>query len=82
MSVATASALDLFQQTIREGIPDVLSSVRPLDPSVSHAPKRKDILTAEEKRLALRNALRYFPRKHHATLAPEFAQELKDFGRI
>ncbi|MCB9177903.1 MAG: urocanate hydratase [Flavobacteriales bacterium] len=82
MSVATASALDLFQQTIREGIPDVLPPARPLDPGVSHAPKRKDILTAEEKKLALRNALRYFPKKHHATLAPEFAQELKDFGRI
>ena len=49
---------------------------------MSHAPKRKDILTAEEKKLALRNALRYFPAKHHATLAPEFAKELKDFGRI
>ncbi|MBP8879222.1 MAG: urocanate hydratase, partial [Flavobacteriales bacterium] len=51
-------------------------------PLVSHAPKRKDILSAEEKKLALRNALRYFPKKHHATLAPEFAQELKELGRI
>ena len=82
MSTAVASDLSLFQQSIREGIPDVLPPARPLDPSVSHAPKRKDILTAEEKKLALRNALRYFPKKHHATLASEFAQELKEFGRI
>ena len=82
MPVATASDHALFQQTIREGIPDVLPPAKPLDPSVSHAPKRKDILTAEEKKLALRNALRYFPKKHHTTLAPEFAQELKEFGRI
>jgi len=82
MSTLTASDPDLFGHTIREGIPDVLPSAKPLDPSVSHAPKRKDILTAEEKKLALRNALRYFPSTHHATLAPEFAQELKEFGRI
>ncbi|MBK9147348.1 MAG: urocanate hydratase [Flavobacteriales bacterium] len=82
MSVAPTSDLVLFQQSIREGIPDVLPPARALDPSVSHAPKRKDILGAEEKKLALRNVLRYFPKKHHATLAPEFAQELKEFGRI
>jgi len=82
MPVATSSTLDLFRQTITQGIPDVLPPTRPLDPSVSHAPKRKDILSAEEKKLALKNALRYFPKKHHATLAPEFAQELKDHGRI
>ncbi|HQW05220.1 MAG: urocanate hydratase [Flavobacteriales bacterium] len=82
MSVATSSDLAPFQQTITEGIPDVLPPAQPLDPSVSHAPKRKDILSAEEKKLALRNALRYFPKKHHATLAPEFAQELKELGRI
>ncbi|MBP7408091.1 MAG: urocanate hydratase [Flavobacteriales bacterium] len=82
MSTAVASDLALFRQTIREGIPDVIPPARPLDTSVSHAPKRKDILTTEEKKLALRNALRYFPKKHHATLAPEFAQELKEFGRI
>ncbi|MBK6542195.1 MAG: urocanate hydratase [Flavobacteriales bacterium] len=82
MPVATASDLELFQQTIREGIPDALPPARPIDPSVSHAPKRKDILNAEEKKLALRNALRYFPKKHHATLAPEFAEELKEHGRI
>ncbi|MBK8499545.1 MAG: urocanate hydratase [Flavobacteriales bacterium] len=81
MPVATTSDLS-FPQTIREGIPDVLPPARPLDTSVSHAPKRKDILTADEKKLALRNALRYFPKKHHATLAPEFAQKLKELGRI
>ena len=52
------------------------------DPNINHAPKRKDILTPEEKRLALRNALRYFPKKLHAQLAPEFAEELKTYGRI
>lgn len=82
MSTATSSDLVLFQQTIREGIPEVLPPARPLDPGVSHAPKRKDILTAGEKKLALRNALRYFHPKHHATLAPEFAQELQEHGRI
>ncbi len=82
MPTDPAKLLALFQQSIREGIPDVLPPARPLDPTVPHAPKRKDILSAEEKTLALRNALRYFDKKHHATLAPEFAQELKDFGRI
>jgi urocanate hydratase len=82
MTTATASDLALFQQTIREGIPEVLPPARPLDPGVSHAPKRKDILTPEEKKLALRNALRYFHPKHHATLAPEFARELQEYGRI
>ncbi|MCB0795758.1 MAG: urocanate hydratase, partial [Flavobacteriales bacterium] len=82
MSTLTASDLQAFQQTIREGIPDVLPPARPLDPSVSHAPKRKNILSTEEKKLALRNALRYFPPKHHGTLAPEFAKELQEFGRI
>ena len=71
MSVATTSDRVLFQQAVQEGIPEVLPPARPLDASVSHAPKRKDILSAEEKKLALRNALRYFPKKHHATLAPD-----------
>jgi len=79
---ATTTELLAFQRTIREGIPDVLPPARPLDPSVPHAPRRKDILSPEEKELALRNALRYFSAKHHATLAPEFAQELKEHGRI
>jgi urocanate hydratase len=82
MPTAIDMDVQAFQQTSREGIPDVLQPARPLDASVSHAPKRKDILTGEEKKLALRNALRYFHPKHHATLAPEFTQELKDFGRI
>ena len=64
------------------GIPDVLPEPKPWDPTVNHAPKRKDILSEEEKVLALKNALRYFPAKHHAVLAPEFARELRDYGRI
>ena len=71
-----------FQSAILTGIPDQLPPVKSLDPSVSHAPKRKDILSPAEKRLALRNALRYFPEKHHHTLAPEFAEELETYGRI
>lgn len=71
-----------FQADIRAGIPEVLPELPAYDHSVSHAPKRKDILTPEEKKLALRNALRYFPKKFHATLAPEFAEELRTYGRI
>jgi len=82
MLSATSTALHAFQATIREGIPPNLPPAKPLDSSVPHAPKRKDILTAEEKKLALKNALRYFDPKHHAVLAPEFAQELKERGRI
>ena len=66
-----------FQKEILAGIPDELPCVKEYDLTVNHAPKRKDILTKEEKRLALRNALRYFPAKHHAVLAPEFAEELE-----
>lgn len=82
MPTDPAKLLALFQASVREGIPDALPAPKPFDTTVSHAPKRKDILSVEEKKLALKNALRYFPQKHHATLAPEFAQELKDFGRI
>ena len=71
-----------FQADVRAGIPKVLPEPQPYDPDINHAPKRKDILTAEEKKLALRNALRYFPREMHATLLPEFAHELKTYGRI
>ncbi|MCI6702641.1 MAG: urocanate hydratase [Prevotellaceae bacterium] len=71
-----------FIADIRAGIPDTLPAPRPYDPGVNHAPKRKDILTEEEKKLALRNALRYFPKHLHAELAPEFAQELHEYGRI
>ena len=71
-----------FAAEIRAGIPDVLPDVKPYDNEINHAPRRKDILTDEEKKLALRNALRYFPSKFHAVLAPEFAHELRDYGRI
>ncbi len=71
-----------FQAAIREGIPAELPAPKPYEEGINHAPKRKDILTAEEKELALRNALRYFDPKHHATLAPEFADELARYGRI
>ena len=75
--------MDKFQEEILAGIPqDRLPEPKPYDKAINHAPKRKDILTAEEKVLALKNALRYFPAKFHAELAPEFAQELKDYGRI
>lgn len=71
-----------FHTAILEGIPETLPPKKEWDAEVNHAPKRKDILTKEEKKLALRNALRYFDPKHHAILAPEFADELKKFGRI
>ncbi len=71
-----------FQKAIATGIGDVLPEPKPYDRSVSHAPRRKDILTPEEKRLALRNALRYFKPEHHPVLASEFATELERFGRI
>ena len=74
--------LQEFQADLRGGIPHVLPEPQAYDNSVSHAPKRKDILSAEEKKLALRNALRYFPKELHARLLPEFTQELKDYGRI
>lgn len=71
-----------FISDIRTGIPDTLPEPQPYDTSINHAPNRKDVLTPEEKELALRNALRYFHKKFHATLAPEFANELKTYGRI
>ena len=71
-----------FQKQILEGIPDVLPPKKEYDPSINHAPKRKDILSEAEKRLAIRNALRYFPAKHHKELSAEFADELKRYGRI
>ena len=71
-----------FQKEILAGIPDVLPPLKPYDKSVNHAPKRKDILTDDEKRLALRNALRYFNPKLHKQLIPEFLDELKTYGRI
>ena len=71
-----------FQRQILEGIPDVLPPKKEYDPSINHAPKRKEILSEAEKRLAIRNALRYFPAKNHKELAAEFADELKRYGRI
>jgi urocanate hydratase len=74
--------MQAFQQAILQGIPSELPAPRSFDPTANHAPKRKDILSLAEKRLALKNALRYFPKKHHPELAAEFAHELKTYGRI
>lgn len=71
-----------FKKTILQGIPDDLPKSKPYDITISHAPVRKDILNEKEKKLALRNALRYFDPKHHKVLAPEFAEELNKYGRI
>ena len=71
-----------FKKQVLQGIPDELPDLKPYDHSVSHAPKRRDILTTEEKKLALHNALRYFPEKYHEILVSEFAEELKNYGRI
>ncbi len=76
------SANEDFRRQVAAGIPDILPEPRPYDSSVNHAPRRKKILTPEQERLALKNALRYFPEKHHAVLAPEFADELRRYGRI
>ncbi len=71
-----------FKAAILEGIPQELPPKRPIDPKLNHAPRRKDILSPEEKRLAIRNALRYIPTQHHRELSVEFAAELKKYGRI
>lgn len=71
-----------FRSAIRAGIPAELPAPKPYDTTVNHAPRRKKILSPEEERLALRNALRYFPAEQHAVLAPEFADELRRYGRI
>ena len=71
-----------FQEEILQGIPAQLPEAKAYDKEINHAPKRKDILTAEQKVLALKNALRYFPKELHEALAPEFAAELKEYGRI
>lgn len=71
-----------FQEQIKQGIPSVLPQKKERDPNISHAPKRKEILSEDEKKLALKNALRYFEPKDHAELIPEFKQELENFGRI
>ena len=71
-----------FQRAIIEGIPRDLPAVKPCEQDINHAPKRKNLLSIEQKQLAVRNALRYFDKKHHTVLAGEFAKELEDFGRI
>ena len=71
-----------FQEQILQGIPSVLPNPKPYEPEINHAPKRKEILSEEEKKLALKNALRYFEPKHHAELIPEFKAELETYGRI
>ena len=71
-----------FKDIILQGIPSELPAPKPYDSNVNHAPKRKDILSKDEKKLAIRNALRYFPEEFHSELAPEFANELKEYGRI
>ncbi|MDC3337805.1 urocanate hydratase [Flavobacteriales bacterium] len=76
------TASTTFHDEILEGIPSVMPARKEYDTTVSHAPKRKDILSTSEKKLALKNALRYFPTDQHAELAPEFANELKEYGRI
>ncbi len=74
--------LNQFQQHIREGIPSQLPAPKTYETAINHAPRRKDILNAEEKKLAVQNALRYFEPQHHAVLAKEFFEELKTYGRI
>ena len=71
-----------FKAQIQMGIPTELPSKKERSSAVSHAPNRKQILSKEEKQLAIRNALRYFPADWHAVLAPEFAEELQTYGRI
>ena len=71
-----------FKKQIKQGIPSVLPPKKEYDVTINHAPKRKDVLSAEEKKLALKNALRYFEAKHHAELLLEFSEELEKYGRI
>ena len=71
-----------FQEIIRQGIPENLPDLKAIDLTINHAPKRKEILSKKEKALAITNALRYFNKKHHNILAKEFAEELKEYGRI
>ena len=71
-----------FQEQIQQGIPSILPPKKQYDLDINHAPKRKEILSAEEKKLALKNALRYFEPQHHAELIAEFSEELEKYGRI
>ncbi len=77
-----SDSLKVFREAVLKGIPDELPPKKPFDPEVNHAPKRKEILTNGEKKLAVKNALRYFPGHFHSVLAREFAEELNTFGRI
>ncbi|WP_428224546.1 urocanate hydratase [Flavobacterium sp.] len=81
-TVPSLEAMELFHQQITVGIPSILPQAKPYEPQINHAPKRKEILTDEEKKLALQNALRYFEPHQHAELLPEFKQELELYGRI
>ena len=74
--------LDAFRKEITEGIPTIVPEIQEYDVTINHAPKRKEVLSTDEKKLALKNALRYFPKEQHRILAPEFAQEMKEYGRI
>lgn len=71
-----------FAEEIQQGIPDHLPEPKEYDPQINHAPRRKKILNSTESELALRNALRYFPQKHHSKLLPDFKEELEEYGRI
>jgi len=74
--------LEEFHQDIQQGIPTSIPQKQAIDPNVNHAPKRKEILSPDEKKLALRNALRYFPKEQHKELISEFLEELNTYGRI
>lgn len=82
ISEARKVTAEEFKKLVLAGIPSELPEPKPFDTNLNHAPRRKDILSAEEKKLAIRNALRYFDKKHHPVLAKEFAEELKTYGRI
>lgn len=74
--------IEEFQKDISQGVPDQIPQVKEYEKGINHAPKRKEILSLEEKKLAIRNALRYFPEEQHSLLAKEFADELETYGRI
>jgi urocanate hydratase len=82
MNQRTKNIKMTFQEQIQQGIPTLLPEPKPYESTINHAPKRKEILSIEEKKLALRNALRYFEPKHHAELITEFSNELETYGRI
>jgi urocanate hydratase len=82
MNQRTKNIKMTFQEQIQQGIPTLLPEPKPYESTINHAPKRKEILSIDEKKLALRNALRYFEPKHHAELITEFSNELETYGRI